>query len=143
MDYGGWYGRDNLFRELADVQFLAAMGPAGGGRNPVTSRYLRHFNLVSVAQVANKTLATIFQTMLDWHLATGGFSKEVSALSGSVIAATLDIYSASMDKLLPTPTKSHCARPPPRAAQTPPHGTSRTAPRTALRTAPARRSLAK
>lgn len=107
MDYGGWYGRDNTFRELADVQFLAAMGPAGGGRNPVTSRYLRHFNLVSVAQVANKTLASIFKTMLDWHVSTGGFSKEVAAISEGVINATLDIYTSSMEKLLPTPAKSH------------------------------------
>ena len=41
-DYNGWYGRDNAFRTLQDVQFVAAMGPTGAGRNPVMERYLRH-----------------------------------------------------------------------------------------------------
>ena len=33
MDYSGWYDRKELtFRKLVDVQFIAAMGPPGGGR---------------------------------------------------------------------------------------------------------------
>jgi dynein heavy chain len=44
MDHGGWYDRKELtFRHLVDVQFVAAMGPPGGGRNDVTNRYLRHY----------------------------------------------------------------------------------------------------
>ena len=37
MDYDGWYDRKELtFRKIVDVKFCAAMGPPGGGRNPVT-----------------------------------------------------------------------------------------------------------
>ncbi len=49
MDHGGWYDRKELsFRKIADTQFVAAMGPPGGGRNSVTNRYLRHFSVISV-----------------------------------------------------------------------------------------------
>lgn len=51
MDYSGWYGADNAFRNLVDVQIIAAMGPPGGGRTFVTNRYLRHFNTLGLAQV--------------------------------------------------------------------------------------------
>lgn len=36
MDYHGWYDTtDQSFRRVVGVQFLAAMGPPGGGRNQV------------------------------------------------------------------------------------------------------------
>ena len=51
MDMGGWYGRDNSFRTMMDVQFVAAMGTPGGGRTFITDRYLRHYNIVALSQV--------------------------------------------------------------------------------------------
>ena len=64
QDYKGWFGRDNTFRSIVDIQFLTAMGPAGGGRNMVTDRYLRHFNLVGIAEVADSTLQAGLLTLL-------------------------------------------------------------------------------
>ena len=60
-----------------------------------------------LVQVTNETLVTIFQTILSWHLETGGFPDSCRKLGPGIIAATLDMYSQSMAKLLPTPTKSH------------------------------------
>ena len=51
MDYSGWYGRDNSFHHLVDVQFVCAMGLPGGGRTYITNRYLRHFNTLALSQV--------------------------------------------------------------------------------------------
>ncbi|KAL3142803.1 hypothetical protein ABBQ38_003102 [Trebouxia sp. C0009 RCD-2024] len=107
MDMGGWYGRDNSFRTMVDVQFVAAMGTPGGGRTFITDRYLRHYSLVALSQVTNETLVTIFQTILSWHLDTGGFPVSCKQLGPGIISATLDMYIQSMAKLLPTPTKSH------------------------------------
>jgi hypothetical protein len=38
-------------RQVVDTQLVAAMGPPGGGRNPVSNRVLRHFNILSFAEV--------------------------------------------------------------------------------------------
>ncbi len=58
-------------------------------------------------QVSDDSLEHIFRTILDWHLSTRGFPHQVANLAPSLISATLEVYSQSMAKLLPTPTKSH------------------------------------
>ncbi|MCO5581018.1 hypothetical protein L7F22_034894 [Adiantum nelumboides] len=108
MDHGGWYGRDNVFREIVDVQFVAAMGPPGGGRNFVTQRYLRHFNTITISPAGEGSLRLIFSTILRWHLCTRfAFPHDVTVLVPRVIAATLDVYNEAKNHLLPTPSKSH------------------------------------
>jgi dynein heavy chain len=107
MDHGGWYDRENSFRTMQDVLFIAAMGPPGGGRSPITQRYQRHFNLLSVVEFDTKALTHIFGTILDWFYGAGGFPEEISSLRKKIISATLDVYATSIAKLLPTPAKSH------------------------------------
>ena len=71
MDYSGWYDRKELtFRKLVDVQFIAAMGPPGGGRNHVTNRYLRHYSLVCATPFDEATLSKIFTTLVEWWART-------------------------------------------------------------------------
>ena len=45
------------FRSLVDTQLVAAMGPPGGGRNPVSSRLLRHFNILSFTELSDERWA--------------------------------------------------------------------------------------
>lgn len=108
VDQAGWYGHDNAFRGLADVQFVAAMAPPGGGRAAVTPRLLRHYVSLAITPADGPALAAIFQSILDWHLsAKRGYGAPERSLAGAVIAATLEVYQAAMAELLPTPRKSH------------------------------------
>ena len=67
MDYDGWYGRDNVFRHMVDVQFVAAMGPPGGGRTFVSNRYTRHFNNLGLANVrGGERMACTIATSTTW-----------------------------------------------------------------------------
>jgi dynein heavy chain len=68
---------------------------------------LRHFNLITYSAFDDATLNLIFETILTWHFASNGFSKEVAALTKPIVNATRDIYRGAMDNLLPTPRKSH------------------------------------
>jgi dynein heavy chain len=67
MDHEGWYDRkENAFRKLVDLSFVCAMGPPGGGRNTITPRYMRHFNIVAYTTFSDASMQRIFQTILDW-----------------------------------------------------------------------------
>ncbi|KAI8803834.1 dynein heavy chain and region D6 of dynein motor-domain-containing protein [Cladochytrium replicatum] len=108
MDHGGWYNlAENQIQEFVDVQFIGAMGPPGGGRNPITPRFLRHFNTITIGAFDDTTLSKIFETILDWHFISSRFEKEVISLSKAVVAATREIYRTAAENLLPTPAKSH------------------------------------
>jgi hypothetical protein len=64
MDHGGWYERRPpcAFRTIVDTQFVAAMGPPGGGRNPVTNRCASYFALALACCWSPSPAGCIF-----WH----------------------------------------------------------------------------
>lgn len=77
--YHARYDREeNCYRALLDIQFVAAMGPPGGGRNHVTPRYLRHFSLLYIIDFDDSTLGTVFETIVDWWVRSRRLSNDVS-----------------------------------------------------------------
>lgn len=69
MDYQGWYDIDDPernFRKLTNVRFAGAMGPPGNGRNSISSRYIRHFNVIYIEPYSGDSLRYIFSTVMDW-----------------------------------------------------------------------------
>lgn len=107
-DHRGWYDRKAIgtFRELVDINFVASMGPPGGGRNPVTPRFLRHFNHLSFTELEDESKHRIFATILkSWIASYTGEDKET--LCDSLVRNTIAVYNTVITQLLPTPAKSH------------------------------------
>ncbi|XP_052130864.1 dynein axonemal heavy chain 3 [Frankliniella occidentalis] len=107
IDHRHWYNlKDTTRIDLVDILFVGAMSPPGGSSNQVTSRFLRHNQIVSIDSFENETLTKMFHSILEWHFAKG-FSSDVSRYAKPIVEATMEIYHESMARFLPTPAKSH------------------------------------
>merc|ERR1719149_369725 len=85
----GWYDRKGWeFRQLIDTQMLAAMCPPGGGKNDITDRYSRHFNLLFVIPFDDESLNRIFSTVVNKFL--GGLARDVAGNAPCAVSATLE-----------------------------------------------------
>ena len=65
QDFGGFYDREKLFwKQIKDVTICAACAPPGGGRNPVTPRFIRHFAMFCLPSPSEVSLKGIFKVSL-------------------------------------------------------------------------------
>jgi dynein heavy chain len=106
FDQGGWYDRKDLsFRKLIDLTFVASMGPPGGGRQEITPRFLRHFNIIGYVEMSDASKALIFGAILRNFLSAcdGG----VDRMTDDIVSASIQVFATIAKDLLPTPSKSH------------------------------------
>ncbi|XP_072930463.1 dynein axonemal heavy chain 6 isoform X2 [Epargyreus clarus] len=106
LDFGGVYDRDKLYwKEILDVVLACACAPPGGGRNPLTARFVRHFAMFYIPAPNSDAMKTIFKAILKGHMED--FVPEVSVLGDAIVNAAVDVYVKMCAEMLPTPAKSH------------------------------------
>nr|CAH7757605.1 unnamed protein product [Callosobruchus chinensis] len=108
LDYGGLYDREKLFwKEIRDVVISVACAPPGGGRNPLTPRFVRHFGMLLIPPPNEFSMKAIFKAILKVYLISIDFSNDVRDLGDYMVNAAVEIYDRIAKDLLPTPAKSH------------------------------------
>lgn len=73
--------KDTSVLKLVDQLLVSAMGPPGGGRNEITPRFLRHFNIISIDSFSTETMRNIFSVIMDWHFNNHGFEMQIRRFS--------------------------------------------------------------
>jgi dynein heavy chain len=84
---------------------LSACAPPGGGRNEISPRLLRHFNMIWLCNLSQESMFTIFSKIL------GGYIQhnlpQYEGLTDKLVQSSINIYTRIQKELLPTPTRSH------------------------------------
>lgn len=107
IDSGGFYDLEKLiFKKVSNTQFVTACAPPGGGRNEVTPRLFRHFNMIWIPNLSKKSMETIFSSILRGFLELNPKSN-LDIFSDMIVRASVEIYEKTIKDFLPTPTKSH------------------------------------
>jgi dynein heavy chain, axonemal len=66
IDFKGFYDRDKMYwKDVQDVVIAAACAPPGGGRNPLSARFVRHFAVLMLPAPNDDTMKTIFKAILN------------------------------------------------------------------------------
>ena len=103
----GFYdrGKELNWKNIRDLDFVAAMGPPGGARNPVDPRYLSLFNVFEIEFPSRDSLERIYENILARQLAT--IDADLMPWAKKITAMTLELYSVIIEKLPPTPKCFH------------------------------------
>ncbi|CAH1788942.1 unnamed protein product [Owenia fusiformis] len=106
QDFGGMYDREKMyFKHLEDVIISAACAPPGGGRNPITPRFVRHFSMLTIPSPSEHNLKHMFMAIMTGFLVD--FPHSVRQCAEPIVSAAVEIYFRISTDLLPTPAKSH------------------------------------
>eukprot|EP01040_Poterioochromonas_malhamensis_P020936 gene20936-25139_t len=92
IDYGHWYDTQKLsLKTVDDCQYVAALNPTAGSFS-INPRLQRHFTCFAIGMPTATSLLTIYQTFLDGHLTSQGFSHSVMSISSTLIKGALAVH---------------------------------------------------
>lgn len=107
IDNTGFYDTKKLiFKQVKDTRFVVACAPPGGGRNAVTPRLFRHFNMIWVPDLSEASMRVIFTSILKGFLDQNEQSG-LNIFAEPIIKSTVDLYNKTIQDFLPTPNKCH------------------------------------
>ena len=97
--------KDLNLKIIKDLQYIGAMGPPGGGRNPVDTRFIALFNVFNLTPPTANVLVSIYSAIITTKYKE--FAAPVQDAVKKITAATLRLYYYIIEKMPPTPSKFH------------------------------------
>ena len=95
QDFGGFYDREKLFwKQIKDVTICSACAPPGGGRNPVTPRFIRHFAMFCLPSPSEISLKAIFK--VDTHFRYRYLCYSCTCLGSCICTCTCALLSYAL-----------------------------------------------
>eukprot|EP00825_Cyclidium_porcatum_P006754 TRINITY_DN1337_c0_g1_i4.p1 TRINITY_DN1337_c0_g1~~TRINITY_DN1337_c0_g1_i4.p1 ORF type:complete len:1759 (+),score=318.71 TRINITY_DN1337_c0_g1_i4:667-5943(+) len=108
VDKKGFYDRAKFFwKHIEDTTLICAGGQPGGGRNKLTPRFIRHFNVFYLPQPSNKNLQKIFGQICSQFLMSYNFNDATRKMWEPLVLGTIDVYNTVANELKPIPSKFH------------------------------------
>ena len=98
-------GKDLNLKSLKDMQYIGAMGPPGGGRNPVDTRFMALFNVFNLTPPTAEVLNSIYSSIIVTRYRD--FLEGVKGGVSKITECMLKLYNVIVEKMPPTPSKFH------------------------------------
>ena len=98
-------GKDLNLKTIKDLQYIGAMGPPGGGRNPVDTRFIALFNVFNLTPPTTEVLLKIYSSIINTRFTL--FADPVKAAASKLTSGILRLYHFIVDHMPPTPSKFH------------------------------------
>jgi dynein heavy chain len=107
MSRGFFYDRDKDLNQkiVKDLDYIGAMGPPGGGRNPITPRMYALFNIVNLTDPSQPVLERILSSILTQRFFE--FNDGAKEAVKKITKAMLEVFQFVVQSLPPTPAKFH------------------------------------
>ncbi|KAJ6635868.1 Dynein axonemal heavy chain 10 [Pseudolycoriella hygida] len=92
FERGGMFDRDKSLKWMifADLEYFAAMGVAGGGRNEVDTRFISQFSVFNVHFPHDSTVQHIYSSILRGHV--NDYEPEIKETADTLIEMTLKVF---------------------------------------------------
>ena len=86
---------------------VGAMCPPAGGKNSVSPRFTRHFNIIVCHDFDREVMQRIFKKVMDAHIKKEQVRGDGAELLRKLVDATIGVFEFAKEHLNPTPAKSH------------------------------------
>lgn len=77
---------------MKDIVFAAACATPGGGRNHVTPRLFRHFNMFWSPDLSKKSMTDIFTAILKGFLSESPHRANTEKYASPIVKNTIEMY---------------------------------------------------